>query len=61
MKIQYHLGKANEVANALSRKTQHELNMMINTQPDILIDLKTMGIELLLPGSIDGLLSALEV
>jgi len=61
LQIQYHLGKVNLVADALSRKTQHGLNMMINAQPSILRALKTMGIELVLPGNTNGLLTALEV
>ena len=61
LQIQYHLGKANVVADALSRKTQHCLNAMVTAQPEVLRDLEAMAIELVLPGCIDGLLMALEV
>jgi len=57
----YYHAKVNVVAYTLSRKTQRGLNTMINTQLNILKDLENMGIELVLPGYIDGLLSALEV
>ena len=53
--------KLNAVADALSRKTQHGLNTMINTQPSILRDPETMVIELVLSGNRNGLLIALEV
>jgi len=48
--IQYHPRKMNVIADALSRNTQHGLNIMINTQPDILRELEHMGIELVLTG-----------
>jgi len=49
------------VVDALSRKTKHELNTIISTQPNILRDLENMGTEFVLPGYVDRLLSALEV
>lgn len=49
------------IADALSRKTQHNLSTVISIQPGILRDLEDMGIELILPGLTDGLLSTLEV
>jgi len=49
------------VADALSTKAQNGLNTMINTQYDTLRGLENMGIEPVLPGYIDGMLSALEV
>jgi len=61
LQIQYHPRKANVVADALNRNTQHGLNAMINTQPEISRDLETMGIELVLSGYTNGLLTALEV
>jgi len=61
LQIQYHPEKANVVTDALSRKTQHGLNTMINTQYDLLRGLENMCIKLVLPGYIDGMVSALEV
>ena len=59
LQIQYHPGKVNVVADALSRKTQHGLNTMMHTRPEISQDLKTMGIELVQPECTFGLLTAL--
>ena len=56
--IQYHPKKANVVADALSRKTQHGLN--IGTQPDILRDLEATSIELVLPRCTDGLINGIR-
>ncbi|GJY11596.1 hypothetical protein Tco_0380905 [Tanacetum coccineum] len=39
--IQYHLGKANVVADALSRKNYRSISCLI-TQPDIVADLKRL-------------------
>jgi len=61
LQIQYYPGKTNVVGDALSRKTQHGLNTITNTQPKISRGLETMGIELVLPGYTNGLLTALEV
>ena len=61
LQIQYHLEKENVGVDALSRKTQHGLNTMISTQPDIRRELENMGIELVSSGFTDGLLSVLEV
>ena len=51
LQIQYHLEKENVGVDALSRKTQHGLNTMINTQPEILRDLENIDIELVLLGT----------
>ena len=59
--MQYHPRKANVVADALTRKTQHGLNKMLSTQPNILRDLENIGIELVLLGFTEGLLLALEL
>jgi len=61
LQIQYNPRKVNVVADALSKKAQHGLNVMINTQPEIARDLETMGIEFVLPRYTDGLLIALKV
>ena len=49
------------VADTLSRKTQHELSITINTQLHILRDLENMSIELVVRGYKNGMLSALKV
>jgi len=49
LEIQYHPGKANMVADALSRKAQCNLNTIILTQPRILEDLERLGVELVTP------------
>lgn len=48
--IYYHLGKANIVADALSRKSSGYLTNIITTQGHILKDLKKMGIEIVIHG-----------
>ena len=45
--IQYHLGKTNVMANALSRKTQHSLNTIAITQLNLLRELEDLSIQLL--------------
>jgi len=42
--IQYHLGKANVVADALSRKTQPNLNVVVITQGSVLRDLESIDV-----------------
>ncbi|GMY21279.1 Transposon Ty3-G Gag-Pol polyprotein [Fagus crenata] len=53
--INYHPGKANVVANALSRKSSVQLACMLTTQPQILKDLQRMGIEFKMKGSSESL------
>ena len=43
--ISYHRGKANVVADALSRKSARNLAALLTTQKHILLDLRKMGIE----------------
>ena len=43
--ILYHPGKANQVADALSRKSQASVNCLITTQKELLQDLEKLGIE----------------
>nr|GEW28156.1 putative nucleotidyltransferase, ribonuclease H [Tanacetum cinerariifolium] len=50
--IQYHLGKANVVANALSRKNSRIMACLI-IQPEIIKDLKLIEVELVVCGSED--------
>ena len=61
LELHYHLGKANVVANALSRKAQHNLNPIIITQSCVLEDCEHLVIELISHGEVYALLSALEV
>ena len=61
MQNQYHLGKANVVADTLSKKAQRSLNAILITQPDFLRDLKNMSIEFVLYEQANELLSVLEV
>lgn len=51
--INYHFGKANVVADALSKKSSSCLAHMITTQSHILEDLKRIGIEVILCGKIE--------
>ena len=45
LEINYHPGKANVVADALSRKSQAIMASSITTQKKLLKDLEKMGIE----------------
>ena len=45
LQILYHPGKANVVADALSRKTHHSMNLMKVSMPEITRDLEKLGIE----------------
>ena len=44
--IQYYPRKANQVADALSRKNRASVNCVITTQKELLRDLDNMGIEI---------------
>ena len=49
--INYHLGKANVVADALSRKSSGFSATLLTTQKDIIKDLERMGIEIVMGDS----------
>ena len=49
--INYHPGKANVVANALSRKSSDFLAALLTTQKEIIKDLERMGIEIVMGDS----------
>ena len=59
LQIQYHLGKANMVADALSRKAQHSSNTVVITQLNLLRELEDFSIQLVSHGQTKAHLSAL--
>ena len=61
LQIRYHPEKANVVADALSRKIKHNLNIIVITQINILRELEDIGIELVSYERVHALLLALEV
>jgi len=50
LQIQYHPGKANVVADALSSKAQHRSNTVMITQLSLLRELEDLGIQLMSHG-----------
>ena len=50
LQIQYHLGKENVVADALSRKVQHSQSTMVITQLSLLREFEDLGIQLVSDG-----------
>ena len=59
--IQYHSGRANVVADALSRKAQHSSNTVVITQLNLLRELEEFGIQLVCHGQTNAQLSALTI
>ncbi|GKA75128.1 hypothetical protein Tco_0781506 [Tanacetum coccineum] len=57
--IQYHSGKANVVADALSRKNYRSMSCLI-TQPDIVADLNRLEVEIYF-GKADGVIAQMRV
>ena len=55
--LQYHPGKANIVADALSRRAEA---YFLTTQPELLADLQKMGIEVVLPTHVE-LMASMQV
>ena len=49
--IQYHPGKANQVADALLRNSQVSVNCLLTTQKELLRDLEKLGIKVYRHGS----------
>ena len=58
--ILYHPGKANQVANALSWKSQTSCNCLITTQKELLQDLEKLKIEVCRHGS-NSILNTLTI
>ena len=54
--IDYHLGKANVVADALSRTSSTTLAMIKSSHLPLLLEVKTMGVQL--EAAVDGVLIA---
>jgi len=61
LQIQYHPGKENVVANALSRKVQYSSNTVVITQLNLLRELEEFGIQLVSHMQTNAQLSALTL
>nr|GFB34283.1 retrotransposon protein, putative, Ty3-gypsy subclass [Tanacetum cinerariifolium] len=57
--IQYHLGKENMIADALSRKSYGSMSCLI-TQPEIVVDLNRLEVEIYI-GKADGVIAEIRV
>ena len=60
LEIQYHLGKANTVADALSRISTGNLACLLTEQKEILLDFERTGVKVLLHEQI-GIVAAISV
>jgi len=61
LQIQYHPGKANVVADALSKKAQHSSNTVVITQLNLLRELEDFRIQLVSHGQTNAQLSGLTI
>ena len=60
MDIQYHEGKANVVADALSRKTSHGLNSLV-VADELCRVMEKLSLEIAGAGMLEGMLSTLSI
>ena len=58
--INYHLGKANVVADALSRKSRSEISCLKALPHNLKIDIEKLGLEIVI-GEVQGLMEKLEI
>ena len=58
--IQYHEGKANVVADALSRKTNHGVNSLI-VADELCREMEKLNLEIVAKGSLEGMLCNLSI
>ena len=61
LEVQYHEGKANKVADTLSRKSSHTLNNTLVIANELYAELQEMGIETVMPGTTAALLSSMTL
>ena len=60
LEIQYHEGKANVVADALSRKSTHGVNALVVAN-ELCREMERLNLEVVSSGSLDGLLNNLSI